>query len=107
MIKSLKERLSPYMIRHIYFTTFQAILRSGILFWGGTRGDSSIRVFKIQKRAVRLLAGLSLKTSCRQLFKNLNMLTMASLYILEVTCFIRKYCKFLEQNNQVHQHNTQ
>jgi hypothetical protein len=31
---------------------------------------------------------------------------MASLYILEVTCFIRKYCKFLEQNTQVHQHDT-
>jgi hypothetical protein len=35
MIKSLKEILSPYMIRHIYFTKFQTILRSGILFWGG------------------------------------------------------------------------
>jgi hypothetical protein len=31
---------------------------------------------------------------------------MASLYILEVTCFIQKYCKFLEQNTQVHQHDT-
>ena len=31
---------------------------------------------------------------------------MASLHILEVTCFIRKYCKFLEQNTQVHQHDT-
>jgi len=35
MIKTLKEFLSPYMIRHIYFTKFQAILRFGILFWGG------------------------------------------------------------------------
>ena len=35
MIKTLKETLSPYMIRHIYFTKFQAILRSGILLWGG------------------------------------------------------------------------
>ena len=31
MIKTLKETLSPYMIRHIYFTKFQAILRSGII----------------------------------------------------------------------------
>ena len=34
MIKVLKEILSPYVIRHIYFTKFQAILRSVILFWG-------------------------------------------------------------------------
>ena len=78
----------------------------GYSFGGGIRGDSSIRVFKIQKRVVRLLAGVSSRTSCRQLFKDLNILTMASLYILEVTCFIRKYCKFLEQNTQVHQHDT-
>jgi len=34
MIKAVKEILSLYMIRHIYFTNFQAILRSGIHFWG-------------------------------------------------------------------------
>jgi ammonia channel protein AmtB len=90
---------------HIYFSKFQAILRSGILFWGGIKGDASTRVFKIQKKVVRLLAGVSSRSSCRQLFKELNILTMASLYILEVTCFIRKYCK-LEKNSQVHQHDT-
>ena len=107
MIKTLKETLSPYMIIHIYFTKFHAILRSGTLLSGrGIKGDLSIRVFKIQKRVVRLLAGVSFRTSCRQLFKKLNILTMASLCILEVTCFIRKNCKFLEQNSQVHQHDT-
>jgi hypothetical protein len=35
MIKSLKEILSPNMIRNIYFTKFQSHLRFGILFWGG------------------------------------------------------------------------
>ena len=44
--------------------------------------------------------------SCKQLFKVLNILTLASLYIFEITCFIRKYCRSLEQNYQVHQHNT-
>ena len=49
---------------------------------------------------------LSSRTSCRQLFKELNILTLASLYIFEVTCFIRKYRQSLEQNSQVHQYNT-
>jgi len=106
MIKSLNEILSPYMVRHIYFTKFQAIFRSGILFWGGIKGDSRIKVAKVQKRVVRILAGVSSRTSCRNLFKEFKILTIASLYILEVTCFIRKYCKSLEQNTQVHQHDT-
>jgi hypothetical protein len=41
------------------------------------------------------------------LIKELNILTLASLYIFEVTCFIRKYCQSLEQNSKVNKYNTQ
>jgi hypothetical protein len=34
MIKSLKEVLSPNLIRNIYFTKFHSLLWLGILFWG-------------------------------------------------------------------------
>jgi len=60
----------------------------------------------VQKRVVRILAGVSSRTSCRNLFKEFKILTIASLCILEVTCFIRKHCKSLEQNTQVHHHDT-
>jgi hypothetical protein len=52
------------------------------------------------------MVGVSSRTSCRQLFKELNILTLASLYILEVACFIRKYFKSLEQNSNVLKYNT-
>ena len=58
MIKSSKEILNPCMIRNIYFTKFNALLRSGILLGGrGIGGELSIRIFRIQKRVIRLLAG--------------------------------------------------
>ena len=53
------------------------------------------------------MVGVSSRTSGRQLFKELNILTLASLYILEVAFFIRKYSQSLEQNSEVHKHNTQ
>jgi len=49
---------------------------------------------------------VSSRTSCTQLFKELNIPTLASLYILEVNCFIRKYCQSLQQNSKVHNYNT-
>jgi hypothetical protein len=82
------------------------------------------------------MAGVSSRMSCRQLFnplntelntichllallgfhhilhisriwvKELNILTLALLYIFEVTCFIRKNCQSLEQNSKFHQYNT-
>jgi hypothetical protein len=106
MIKSLREILSRYMIRNIYFTKFQLLLRFGILFFGGMEGEVNVRIFRIQKRVVRLMVGVSSRTSCRQLFKEMSVLTLAFLYILELTCFIRKYCQYLELNSHVHNHNT-
>ena len=65
-----------------------------------------MRIHRIQKRAIRSMVGASTRTSCSQLFKELNILTLASLYILEVTCFIRKYCQSLELNSYIHNYNT-
>jgi hypothetical protein len=96
------------MIRNIYFTKFQLLLQFGILFGGGggMEGELNTRIFRIQKRVVRSMVGVSSRTSCRQLFKEMSILTLASLHILEVTCFIRKYCQSLELNSHVHNCNT-
>ena len=47
----------------------------------------------------------STRTSCRQLFKELNILTLASLYILEVISFIRKYHQSVQLNSNIHTYN--
>jgi len=106
MIKFSMGILSPYVIRSVYFTKFQALLRCGILSWVGIGGELNIRIFRIQKRVIRSMVGVSSRTSCRHFFKELNILTLASLYILEVNYFIRKYCQSLEQNSEVHKYNT-
>ena len=52
------------------------------------------------------MVGVSSRTSCRQLFKEMSVLTLACLYVLELTCFIRKYCQYLNVNSHLHNHNT-
>ena len=68
------------MIQNVYFTKFQALLRFGIPFWGGMGGELSTRIFRMQKRVIRSTVGVSSRTSNRQLFKELNILTLASFY---------------------------
>jgi hypothetical protein len=69
LIKSLKEIMGPSMMRSIYYSKFQALLRYGIIFWGAD--NESIPTFKLQKRVIRIMGGVGTGTSCRQLFQGL------------------------------------
>jgi hypothetical protein len=45
--------------------------------------------------------------SCRQIFKDYSVLTLPSLYILEVICFIKKCNVFMAKNVDIHNYDTQ
>jgi hypothetical protein len=66
----------------------------------------SNKIFKLQKKVLQIISGVSKRTSCRQIFKDYNILTLSSLYILEVICFIKKYKDFMAKNLDIHNHNT-
>ena len=74
VIHSLKNVTSINTLRSIYFANFHSHLRYGILFWGGD--SQSTKVFKLQKKVVRLICNAKRKTSCRELFKTLNKLAL-------------------------------
>jgi hypothetical protein len=42
MVKILKEKMSPYMIRVTYLSLFESCLRNGIILWSGGRESNSI-----------------------------------------------------------------
>jgi hypothetical protein len=79
-------------------------MKYGIVFWG-TDCDS-IKVFHMQKKVIRLIAGVKKYETCRLIFKDSKILTMPSLYILEVLHFINKNKKNLNNNYHIHNHNT-
>jgi hypothetical protein len=72
------------------------------MLWGGD--NESNKIFKLQKKVLRIISGVSNHTSCRQIFKDYNILTLSSLYILEVICFIEKYKDFMAKNLDIHNH---
>jgi hypothetical protein len=80
-------------------------MRYGIILRGGDRASHSI--FNLQKCVLRVIHGVSSRmSSCRQIFKDYNALTLPSLYILEVACFIRKYNDGTAKNLDIHNYNT-
>ena len=53
-----------------------------------------------------MIFGIKGRASCRNSFKPHTILTMASIYISEVLCFIEKYHINIEHNYHVHKYDT-
>jgi hypothetical protein len=105
VIQSLKTVTNLNTLRRMYFANFHSHLRCGILFWGS---DSQItKVFKLQKKVVRLICNVKRKTSCRELFRTLITLPVPCLYIMETVYYIKLNNERLKQNLAIHDHKTQ
>ena len=89
LIISVQGQMGFNMIKCLYHVKFESLARYGINFWGVER--ESIVIFRQQKRVIRNMCGVGRDTSCKKLFKECKLLTITSLYILEVLCFIKKY----------------
>jgi len=49
-----------------------------------------IKILRIEKRVIRLITGLNNKESCKQNFKENKILTITSLYVLEVLSYVKE-----------------
>ena len=105
VVKCVKEVLSWNLIWNIYFTKFHSLLQFCILFWGSSGWIKYCNTWN-SKTSDKTNGSHKHRTSCRQLFKELNIRTLVSLYIMEVTCYIRKHHQFVELNSNIHVHNT-
>jgi hypothetical protein len=76
----------------------------GIIFWGNS--SHSLEIFRIQKRVIRIITKSSYKASCRQLFKQLEMLPLQSQYILSALSFVIKNKNLYTTNQSIHTVNT-
>jgi hypothetical protein len=91
--------MSSYIIRNIYYSHFQLCLRYGITLLGGDNESNTL--LTLQMKVLQVISDVSNCTQCRQIFKNTT-LTLYSLYMLEVTCFIKKYKDFTAENLDIH-----
>jgi len=80
VMRSIKTIMSLNTLKTIYYSSFNAIISYGLPFWGNS--SHTIQVFRIQKRIIRIMLGWKQRVSCRNLFRRLKILPLASQYIL-------------------------
>ena len=63
-------------------------------------------IFRIQKRIIRIITNKSKRDSCRQFFKQLQILTLPSQYIFSLFVFVAKHRDLFLSNSDTHNINT-
>ena len=84
----------------LYFSYFHSILSYGIIFWGNS--VHSKYIFKIQERTIRVITNSGMRDSCRELFKSLQILPLASQYIFSLLMFVVKNRELFRLNSDIH-----
>ena len=76
----------------------------GLLFWGSS--TESIKVFKLQKRIIRIMMGYKSNQSCRELFIKLGILPLPYQFILSLLLFLNKNRNHFMVNSAIYQYDT-
>jgi len=72
----------------VYISLFQGKMAYGLLLWGSSVYTKDILL--IQKRIVRIMCFKSRLESCRNIFRELRILTVISLYVYQSLLFVKK-----------------
>ena len=74
------------------------------MFWGGE--GKSLMIFRLQKKVIKLITGVHKRTSCKPIFRKFKILTLTSLYIFQMLCFLKKYQRNIKHNSEIQEYNT-
>jgi hypothetical protein len=96
--------MSLHIIGSIYHANFQSLLRYGIIFLGGD--NEVLKYLNCKKRILRIMSGVSKRTSCREIFKDYSILAVYFLYIFDIIYYTKQHKQSLEQNAQIHKYDT-
>ena len=93
LIRKLRYEVTLDVLKVIYFSYIYPHILYGILLWGN---DPNIkRILILQKKAIKIMCNVNVRTHSKPLFKKLNILTVTSLYIIECLMYVKKKYRYI------------
>jgi len=103
-MKTIKCTVTDKVLRITYYALVQSIMSYGVIFWA--LAADAPRILIMQKKILRIIEGANWRTHCKPLFKKWKILTLPSLYILNVVRWIKNNEDSFTKNNEVHEYLT-
>ena len=85
--------MSLETLRMVYFAYIHSIISHGIIFEGNQ--PYSDKIFKVQKRVIRIITTSRTRDTFGELFKKLEILPLYSQYIYSISIFVIKNQTFI------------
>jgi len=104
VLRSIRPFMSQDALKTVYHSYLHSLISYGIIFWGNF--SYSPHIFRLQKKAVRIITGSRPRDSCRELFKGLRILPLQSQYILSLLIFVVENKKLFYVYSEIHNINT-
>jgi len=101
-LRNLKHTVLLSSLRTIYYAYIHSIPSYGVIFWG--RSSNVTKLFILHKRTVRIITNTGVRESCREAFKNTEIMMFYSQYIFSLILFAVKNKRLFTSNKDIHIH---
>lgn len=104
LLRSLAQRVSTETLVTAYHSLIHSVISYAILVWGHASSASS--VFSMQRRAIRVIAGLKFRDDCKSKLIELKILTVPCTYILQCLIYIKNNLSTYTTRDEIHSYQT-
>ena len=103
-LRVLSQTIDKSCLISVYYANIHSLLGYGTLLWGN-HGTAS-RLFILQKRAIRIICGVTSRFHTRPLFINLGILTLPSIFVLSCLLYVKNHINNFKICSSVHDYPT-
>jgi hypothetical protein len=110
-----KKYLKKDTLKTLYYSFVYPYLNYAIEIWGNLKASEMYSIKKLQKRALRIVAGVPYRTPTLPLFQSMKIMNVKEVYTFKVALFMYKVnrneyphivCDMFQSNVSIHQYNT-
>lgn len=104
IIRNIRGTVSVGVLKMLYYGIVYSHLQYGLLLWGSSAHMH--KVFICQKKILRCMAKTNRGSSCKPLFHKYGILTLPSMYIMQLIIYIKNNYHNYHKNSDLHNYNT-
>lgn len=104
LIRNLSLIVSQDVLLNVYYALCHSLFTYAVVAWG--HAPQAARIFGLQRKIVRVIAGLRFRDDCRHVFADLKILTFPCVYILHTLVYVHQNIHYYRLNGDFHQYNT-